>query len=55
MASVLGECLLLFHYQSLLGAHQGGKVPIELRRKRTELDSVASHYSVQDPLRHIWQ
>ena len=55
MASVLGECLLLFHYQSLLGAHQGEKSPIELRQRRTELDSVASHYSVQDPLRHVWQ
>ncbi len=51
----LREYLLLFHYQSLIGVHQSGAHPVEPRCTRTELDSVASLYSVQDPLRHIWQ
>ncbi|XP_059399319.1 telomeric repeat-binding factor 2-interacting protein 1-like [Carassius carassius] len=38
---------------SLLGAHQGGKDPTELRWRRTELNSVASYYIVQDPLGHL--
>ena len=54
MASFLNRVFtFLFHNQSLLGAHQGGSNPVEPRRRRTKLDSVASFYSVQDPLRHI--
>ncbi len=45
----------LFHDQSLLGAHQNVKHPFEKRQTRPKLNLVASFYSVQDPVRHIWQ
>ncbi len=45
----------MFHYQSLLGAHQVGKYPVKQRRTRPELNLVPFFYSTQDPLRYIWQ